>query len=147
MQYGAVAYVAVYIDQRVAFSYAMNNTAGLDVGPLLDRDAGKVAPQARQRAYVHARPDNDIADQYGRWMHISAGIHNGRNAINGIDFKHGRVSVTFLIIDQDFTPPGLLQFAVHTSWIDCLMGFEQRSEEHTSELQSLMRISYAVFCL
>src|SRR3546814_7920741 len=25
--------------------------------------------------------------------------------------------------------------------------FGQRSEEHTSELQSLMRISYAVFCL
>src|SRR3546814_3976699 len=25
--------------------------------------------------------------------------------------------------------------------------FELRSEEHTSELQSLMRISYAVFCL
>src|SRR3546814_2162581 len=26
-------------------------------------------------------------------------------------------------------------------------GLAQRSEEHTSELQSLMRISYAVFCL
>src|SRR3546814_994610 len=26
-------------------------------------------------------------------------------------------------------------------------GADQRSEEHTSELQSLMRISYAVFCL
>src|SRR3546814_2569610 len=26
-------------------------------------------------------------------------------------------------------------------------GLHQRSEEHTSELQSLMRISYAVFCL
>src|SRR3546814_18996428 len=26
-------------------------------------------------------------------------------------------------------------------------GIAQRSEEHTSELQSLMRISYAVFCL
>src|SRR3546814_7595647 len=25
--------------------------------------------------------------------------------------------------------------------------FDDRSEEHTSELQSLMRISYAVFCL
>src|SRR3546814_6666101 len=25
--------------------------------------------------------------------------------------------------------------------------FNERSEEHTSELQSLMRISYAVFCL
>src|SRR3546814_6237297 len=28
-----------------------------------------------------------------------------------------------------------------------LRGDELRSEEHTSELQSLMRISYAVFCL
>src|SRR3546814_5680768 len=28
-----------------------------------------------------------------------------------------------------------------------LPGVRQRSEEHTSELQSLMRISYAVFCL
>src|SRR3546814_5171706 len=30
---------------------------------------------------------------------------------------------------------------------DCIEGNIQRSEEHTSELQSLMRISYAVFCL
>src|SRR3546814_7036552 len=28
-----------------------------------------------------------------------------------------------------------------------ISAFQQRSEEHTSELQSLMRISYAVFCL
>src|SRR3546814_5179917 len=27
------------------------------------------------------------------------------------------------------------------------LGYGERSEEHTSELQSLMRISYAVFCL
>src|SRR3546814_8659980 len=30
---------------------------------------------------------------------------------------------------------------------DFLFGTHWRSEEHTSELQSLMRISYAVFCL
>src|SRR3546814_6035793 len=29
----------------------------------------------------------------------------------------------------------------------CGIALGQRSEEHTSELQSLMRISYAVFCL
>src|SRR3546814_5278812 len=29
----------------------------------------------------------------------------------------------------------------------CQIAQEDRSEEHTSELQSLMRISYAVFCL
>src|SRR3546814_7503462 len=28
-----------------------------------------------------------------------------------------------------------------------ILGVDDRSEEHTSELQSLMRISYAVFCL
>src|SRR3546814_2010497 len=32
-----------------------------------------------------------------------------------------------------------------SSWIGLVS--ETRSEEHTSELQSLMRISYAVFCL
>src|SRR3546814_7647905 len=31
-------------------------------------------------------------------------------------------------------------------WVLAYAGFD-RSEEHTSELQSLMRISYAVFCL
>src|SRR3546814_1299134 len=31
--------------------------------------------------------------------------------------------------------------------IGCKFGRSARSEEHTSELQSLMRISYAVFCL
>src|SRR3546814_3905505 len=30
-------------------------------------------------------------------------------------------------------------------WCECVI--RHRSEEHTSELQSLMRISYAVFCL
>src|SRR3546814_6910099 len=35
------------------------------------------------------------------------------------------------------------------SWVEArrLPASEQRSEEHTSELQSLMRSSYAVFCL
>src|SRR3546814_6290879 len=31
--------------------------------------------------------------------------------------------------------------------LGCYRGGRRRSEEHTSELQSLMRISYAVFCL
>src|SRR3546814_6396402 len=40
---------------------------------------------------------------------------------------------------------------VYTVWISGISGETDgkalRSEEHTSELQSLMRISYAVFCL
>src|SRR3546814_10302386 len=37
--------------------------------------------------------------------------------------------------------------AVASGRRDVAVGWLQRSEEHTSELQSLMRISYAVFCL
>src|SRR3546814_9924297 len=33
------------------------------------------------------------------------------------------------------------------AWHSCVHQENSRSEEHTSELQSLMRISYAVFCL
>src|SRR3546814_3057735 len=65
----------------------------------------------------------------------------------------------------DFREAELLQIAIAAKRLDCarahrlgrLRGDElghrglgqagQRSEEHTSELQSLMRISYAVFCL
>src|SRR3546814_3463109 len=38
-----------------------------------------------------------------------------------------------------------LDLAVHVPVDD--LGYVGRSEEHTSELQSLMRIAYAVFCL
>src|SRR3546814_8100292 len=42
---------------------------------------------------------------------------------------------------------GISQAGSHVAaWIDTGKGLV-RSEEHTSELQSLMRISYAVFCL
>src|SRR3546814_2916214 len=36
---------------------------------------------------------------------------------------------------------------LHSQWIRPIQLGSFRSEEHTSELQSLMRISYAVFCL
>src|SRR3546814_9304008 len=36
---------------------------------------------------------------------------------------------------------------LHRTARACSCGQRRRSEEHTSELQSLMRISYAVFCL
>src|SRR3546814_1921945 len=45
--------------------------------------------------------------------------------------------------------PGRWQMAVEgfTGFVSSMMPTNIRSEEHTSELQSLMRLSYAVFCL
>src|SRR3546814_3942499 len=47
---------------------------------------------------------------------------------------------------------GLVDHCLHADLMDAMIskqsfGLLWRSEEHTSELQSLMRISYAVFCL
>src|SRR3546814_4619800 len=49
---------------------------------------------------------------------------------NGVGDPYGRV------IAVTASPEKAIEF-----------GIDERSEEHTSELQSLMRISYAVFCL
>src|SRR3546814_1621845 len=46
--------------------------------------------------------------------------------------------------DRPIDEAELFARAIAARWV--LVG-EKRSEEHTSELQSLMRISYAVFCL
>src|SRR3546814_8454838 len=40
-----------------------------------------------------------------------------------------------------------IQLATKPFWCLDILRTKRRSEEHTSELQSLMRISYAVFCL
>src|SRR3546814_7242337 len=59
----------------------------------------------------------------------------GDRKAGGLGCKRRRPRDARVHLDND-QPPVL--------WIDCEL---YRSEEHTSELQSLMRISYAVFCL
>src|SRR3546814_4023251 len=51
----------------------------------------------------------------------------------------------FSLVDQDGRP--VTQDALKGRYALVYFGYTYRSEEHTSELQSLMRISYAVFCL
>src|SRR3546814_2444148 len=59
----------------------------------------------------------------------------------GIDRDHHvGAAVTAVAFDRDLR-------RVVAERLQRLAGFVVRSEEHTSELQSLMRISYAVFCL
>src|SRR3546814_9919595 len=54
----------------------------------------------------------------------------------------GNISITKLFI-AGIAPGLMMALALVATWT-----FQaRRSEEHTSELQSLMRISYAVFCL
>src|SRR3546814_2293036 len=57
-----------------------------------------------------------------------------------MDFLDGRIPAE-PSLDQGYAPDE--RAAIWDSMNDAMA----RSEEHTSELQSLMRISYAVFCL
>src|SRR3546814_1895676 len=56
--------------------------------------------------------------------------------------KNGRSVYSFCMC-----PGGTVVAATSEAGRVVTNGMSQRSEEHTSELQSLMRISYAVFCL
>src|SRR3546814_2574787 len=60
------------------------------------------------------------------------------------DGWHLTLGVVFMLI-VIFMPGGVIEGLARLARL--FRGRSERSEEHTSELQSLMRISYAVFCL
>src|SRR3546814_4419586 len=60
------------------------------------------------------------------------------------EYKHANYVGNFVYADvMGYNTVKFNKDTVPHTWAD----FWDRSEEHTSELQSLMRISYAVFCL
>src|SRR3546814_1308628 len=60
--------------------------------------------------------------------------------------RHGQIAEGLLRFTLLILTPALVLAWLAAAWLRRRVG-EARSEEHTSELQSLMRISYAVFCL
>src|SRR3546814_9112265 len=91
-----------------------------------------------QRRVALVRPFNDVTmpifhPRIGGIGHFAPAIV-GQRAINGAVVRR----------DRDPFRPIHHSAARHAS---CGGGIKERSEEHTSELQSLMRSSYAVFCL
>src|SRR3546814_1649125 len=79
--------------------------------------------------------------------------------LRGVDILADAVKVTLgpkgrnVVLDKSFGAPRITKDGVTVAKEIELkdkfenMGAQMRSEEHTSELQSLMRISSAVFCL
>src|SRR3546814_6642317 len=71
---------------------------------------------------------------------------SGQPVLDVVFWRCAIGAATLLVIcgSMGFLRPGLLTWA-RFGW--AVISGVARSEEHTSELQSLMRISYAVFCL
>src|SRR3546814_3352696 len=102
----------------------------------------------------------------GPGPHRSLSLRRGRGRHEAFDFRDGlKLSQVFLaVLRQPADHPRVAEELADISLghremqvVDAvgflhglhlrLQARELRSEEHTSELQSLMRISYAVFCL
>src|SRR3546814_10954792 len=98
------------------------------------------AGQGRSRVVQSRRPDRDRSWARRDAQYAAADPALARQA----DAERELASVVVMAAQHHdrVDPPRAVRF-------DQLLAAERiaRSEEHTSELQSLMRISYAVFCL
>src|SRR3546814_7106688 len=73
-------------------------------------------------------------------------VHGASALVRGVPYLTGApVMATDLRASVSLVLAGL--FARGETVLNRVYHLDRRSEEHTSELQSLMRISYAVFCL
>src|SRR3546814_8910681 len=75
------------------------------------------------------------------WMTGLKSIPASRAGVFTVMLPISAALVGVLFLGETLTGMQVLAFAI------ALTGLLLRSEEHTSELQSLMRTSYAVFCL
>src|SRR3546814_9369575 len=100
-------------------------------------------------------PPHDFREGFVLWRGIGVdyegGILDGASRI-AIQMAHRMMAVVafaalIALAIRLRRTPGLRGWAVLLALLACTQVALGRSEEHTSELQSLMRISYAVFCL
>src|SRR3546814_10864654 len=93
----------------------------------------------------------DRADHAGAGLTPPAGLFPNQTAMVAIGWRQAAPKMIFAITVCPDHPPA--NDAGPCLWVSVSVtrpiaaGTHSRSEEHTSELQSLMRISYAVFCL
>src|SRR3546814_7580108 len=128
---------------ELAARRAMAETMGGAEKVARQHSRGKMDARARLDAIVDPGSFREIGKIAGRGTYGPDGALEDLAASN---FIFGRANIDgrpVVASADDFTVRGgAADAALHRKFIQC-----ERSEEHTSELQSLMRISYAVFCL
>src|SRR3546814_9046081 len=82
---------------------------------------------------VYVLSDRGVNTEQARWL---ANRENAADLVGGVELQGKDSDLATVLLDLSQNATMEASFDVGT-----------RSEEHTSELQSLMRISYAVFCL
>src|SRR3546814_1358570 len=105
-------------------------------------------PRLRQAYMDLTNPESGTTVRIGQQWDLMFPIDNSPTSLAHIAFPlgfgsgYGGWRFPGVVVMQD-----LNHGSTGPQWRLDVGAFEGRSEEHTSELQSLMRISYAVFCL
>src|SRR3546814_9085706 len=84
------------------------------------------------------------ADHFAQVMRRDIGRHADRDAARAVDQQVGEAGGQNLRLAFRSV---VVRLEIDGVLVPIVQQRVRRSEEHTSELQSLMRISYAVFCL
>src|SRR3546814_4263339 len=114
--------VASYLAEHTSASIALIEAGGVDRDPFIHIPAGFANMLAHDRNVWKY----ETVPQHGtKRAYRSAKVLGGGSSINAMAYVRG-------------------QMRDYAAWQDAV---GERSDEHTSDLQSLMRSSYAVFCL
>src|SRR3546814_3399234 len=105
----------------------------------MGENAGETAiVVAEERLQPVVAEGGEVIEPAGRVTRTPVPDDHRRRSVLHLEQQALRILETFLDAHQE---------ADRLAAVDDAVIVGQRSEEHTSELQSLMRISYAVFCL
>src|SRR3546814_4239890 len=91
--------------------------------------------------------DDAVLDRAADGIDRHVGAARGVEEIGEAGVADGDQIKPLILAEEAFGDAERLFFADEHADTRFERHFGERSEEHTSELQSLMRISYAVFCL
>src|SRR3546814_9894331 len=107
------------------------------------------ADDVGRQTLEEAFPLIDAIVDLGNIQITSASVREGKIDIHAVKPGHPQPYTQFpgVILTIDFDDSSVMFDHFMLGFISPAMIDDARSEEHTSELQSLMRISYAVFCL
>src|SRR3546814_4138116 len=111
-----------------------------------DRSMEEVKAAIRSEAWLAAH--FDIGETYirtksGRIKYVFSGLDRNIDSIKSTS----RILLAWIEEAETVTEEAWVKLIPTLREEDSELWLTWRSEEHTSELQSLMRISYAVFCL
>src|SRR3546814_9692124 len=98
---------------------------------------------------VCSSDDDRVALRRARHGERAAGLEEAALVVEAVHLVGMGEQAAFLVLNDGAVLPGVPvpEHDLHELVGHVVAQVVLRSEEHTSELQSLMRISYAVFCL